>query len=88
LLQLSFQVIMNDNSPPPSELSVSDDYSHYSNDYGTEASARSTLADLLERFTIEAQPECTLKLRSKCVAAWRGSDSAGRQLGRCRHGKR
>ena len=50
LLQLAFQVIMNDNSPPASELSVSDDYSHYSNEYGTEASARSTLADLLERF--------------------------------------
>lgn len=78
-LQLFFQVIMNDNSPPASELSVSDDYSHYSNEYGTEASARSTLADLLERFTIEAQPECTLKLRSKCVAALGWSNSAGRQ---------
>ena len=59
---------MSDNSPPASELSGSDDYSHYSNEYGTEASARDTLADLLERFTIEAHPECTLKLRSKCVA--------------------
>lgn len=34
-------------------------------DYGSEVSERSTLAEILERFTIEHQPECTFKLRFK-----------------------
>jgi hypothetical protein len=34
-------------------------------DYGSEVSDRSTLAEILERFTIEHQPECTFKLRFK-----------------------
>lgn len=37
-----------------------DEYSHFS-DYSH--GSRSTLADLLERFTVDAQPDCTLKLR-------------------------
>ena len=39
-----------------------DDLSHYS--YSEEGSVTSTLADLLQRFTIDAQPDCTLKLRT------------------------
>lgn len=41
---------------------LSEDYSHYSG--YSHGSVPSTLADLLERFTVEAQPDCTLKLRS------------------------
>ena len=41
---------------------LSEDYSHYSG--YSHGSIPSTLADLLERFTVEAQPDCTLKLRS------------------------
>lgn len=44
---------------------LSEDYSHYSG--YSHGSVPSTLADLLERFTVEAQPDCTLKLRSACV---------------------
>lgn len=40
-----------------------DDYSHFS-EFSDEGRSVSTLADLLERFTIGAQPDCTLKLRS------------------------
>lgn len=46
---------------------LSEDYSHYSG--YSHGSVPSTLADLLERFTVEAQPDCTLKLRSACVRA-------------------
>lgn len=50
---------------PPSGSEYSEaDYSHYS-DYGSDVSEKSTLAELLERFTIDAKPECTFKLRSK-----------------------
>ena len=50
-----------EGSPSGSWVSE-DDLSHYS--YSDEGSTLSTLADLLERFTIDAQPDCTLKLRS------------------------
>lgn len=50
----------------PSESgTLSEDYSHYSG--YSHGSIPSTLADLLERFTVDAQPDCTLKLRSRRV---------------------
>lgn len=42
---------------------LSGDYAHYS-DY-SDVSEKSTLAELLERFTIDAKPECTIKLRGR-----------------------
>lgn len=44
---------------------LSEDYSHYSDWEGSDVSEKSTLAELLERFTIDAKPECTLKLRGR-----------------------
>lgn len=38
-------------------------------EYGSELSRQSTLAELLERFTVDAQPDCTLKLRRTCVGS-------------------
>ena len=45
------------------ESSIGEDESQYS-EYSSTVSSRSTLADLLSRFTVDVQPECTLKLRS------------------------
>ncbi len=56
---------------------LSEDYSHYSG--YSHGSIPSTLADLLERFTVEAQPDCTLKLRSACV--WGGAAGIGTAAG-------
>ena len=44
-----------------SEL-ASEDFSHYEL---SEASEVSTITDLLNRFTIDARPECVLKLRGR-----------------------
>ncbi|PRW20457.1 hypothetical protein C2E21_8951 [Chlorella sorokiniana] len=51
---------------------LSEDYSHYSG--YSHGSVPSTLADLLERFTVEAQPDCTLKLRSAAGPVVLGAD--------------
>ncbi|KAI7839112.1 hypothetical protein COHA_007117 [Chlorella ohadii] len=51
---------------------LSEDYSHYSG--YSHGSIPSTLADLLERFTVEAQPDCTLKLRSAAGPLVLGAD--------------
>lgn len=44
---------------------LSGDYAHYSDFEDSDVSEKSTLAELLERFTIDAKPECTIKLRGR-----------------------
>ncbi|KAL4422544.1 hypothetical protein ABPG75_008741 [Micractinium tetrahymenae] len=53
---------------------VSEDYSHYSDWEGSDVSVQSTLAELLERFTIDAKPECTIKLRGRAGPLVVGAD--------------